>query len=147
MGLERKHLSCNFTKMWSTVVPKNWYIAGRERSSANSVIIAGVSRQVSECGRWFPMRNLLFLIFLFCHMFVFLCLYGRISCIHCQMLCDLQINLSRVELVYKTFYQFNSFRVIVNWKWISFLLGHPVDPDRKSSKCESVLPAFLKHFK
>ena len=34
-------------------------IAGRERSSANSVIIAGVSRGVSECGRWLPMRNLL----------------------------------------------------------------------------------------
>ena len=48
----------------------------------------------------FQMRNLLLLIFLFCHIFVFLCLlsffafYGRISCIHCQMLCDLQINSS-----------------------------------------------------
>ena len=43
----------------------------------------------------FEMRNLLLLIFLFRHIFLsFSAFYGHISCIHCQMLCDLQINLS-----------------------------------------------------
>ena len=45
----------------------------------------------------FQMKILLLLIFLFCHIFLsFSAFYGRISCIHCQMLCDLQKNL--VEL-------------------------------------------------
>ena len=65
-------------------------IAGSGRSSAYSVIIPGVGPEVSECGGLLPIENFSY----FVTYLSFSAFYGRISCIHCQMLCDLQINLS-----------------------------------------------------
>ena len=67
------------------------------------MIFPGVSLGVLSVAGDLQMRNLLLWIFLFYHIFLsFSAFYGRILCIHCQMLCDLQINLSLVELFCKT---------------------------------------------
>ena len=52
--------------------------------------IPGVSQRVSIVN-----ENFIVVDVLFCHIFLsFSAFYGRVSCIHCQMLCDLQMNLS-----------------------------------------------------
>ena len=52
--------------------------------------LPGVSQRVSIVNENFTVVDVLF-----CHIFLsFSAFYGCISCIHCQMLCDLQMNLS-----------------------------------------------------
>ena len=76
-------------------------IAGSGRSSADSVMIPGVSRGIPSVAQNFIVVIFLSIAvdFLICHIFLSSsAFYGRISCIHCKRLCDLQINLSLVDL-------------------------------------------------